>query len=68
MLNPAATNILTQNTSPYSLVIAVSRRAREISEVSEDNHQILVDKPVKLAVDEFMDNKFRIIEERTDES
>lgn len=68
MLNPAATNILTQSTSPYSLVIAVSKRAREISDESEDNHQILVDKPVKLAVDEFMDNKFRIIEERTDES
>jgi len=67
MLNPAATNILTQNTSPYSLVIAVSKRAREISEDAENNHQILVEKPVKLAVDEFCANKYRVVEEKTDE-
>lgn len=67
MLNPAATKTLTQNASPYSVVVAVAKRAREISEEYEENHQILSEKPVKLAVEEFCANKYRIVEEKVDE-
>ena len=67
MLNPAAAQIIGQSSSPYSLVIAVAKRAREISEEYEENNQILVEKPVKLAVDELCENRYRIIEDRTDE-
>ena len=53
--------------SYYSVVIAVAKRAREIVEKAEENNQILVEKPVDLAVQDFVDDKVRIIETETEE-
>lgn len=65
MLNPDLRNVLTGKTSRYSLVIATAKRAREISEVAEEKGEIIVEKPVTLAVNEFIDGKY-IIEEPED--
>ena len=66
MLKPS--NIIkTPHKSYYSVVIAVAKRAREIVEKAEENNQILVEKPVDLAVQDFVDDKVRIIETETEE-
>jgi len=61
LLNPADMYNLNQKNSPYANVIAVSKRAREISEAYEEQHEIMTDKPLKLAIGEFVQDKCRII-------
>lgn len=61
MLKPSANIIRTPHKSHYSLVIAVAKRAREITDEANSMH-FEVDKPVDLAVQDFVANKYRIIE------
>lgn len=62
MLKPSADLILEPDQSRYSLVVAVSKRAREIAAEAERRGDILIEKPVDLAVHEIMDHKYVIIE------
>ena len=62
MIKPIADLILTPEQSRYSLVVAIAKRAREISEEAEKNREVLEEKPVELAVREYMDHKFTMIE------
>ena len=62
MLRPAMNQIATHGESYYSVVIAVAKRAREITQEAEDNNEIIVEKPVDLAVQDFVDEKYKIIE------
>lgn len=52
---------LNQKNSPYANVIAVSKRAREISEAYEEQHEIMTEKPLKIAINEFAKDKCRIV-------
>lgn len=62
MLKPSCNIIKTPHKSNYSVVIAVAKRAREITQEAEDNNEIIVEKPVDLAVQDFVDEKYKIIE------
>lgn len=62
MIKPIADLILTPEQSRYSLVIAIAKRARQIAEEAEANKVILDDKPVQMAVEEYMSHKIRMIE------
>ncbi len=62
MLKPSDNKIRTPHQSAYSLVIAVAKRARQIAEQAEENGDVLTEKPVDLAVHDFIDNKYKIIE------
>ncbi len=62
MFNPDLRNVLKNNTSRYSLVTAVAKRAREISSDAQDNSEILTEKPVSLALDEIITGKFEVVE------
>ncbi len=62
MLKPSENKITTPHQSNYSLVIAVAKRARQIAERAEEDHEILLEKPVDLAVRDFRENKFKIVE------
>lgn len=81
MLRPAIGEIMNNNGSYFSLVIAVAKRAREITDdveaikkdmIERNNGKLPLDlgtnrnylqaKPVKLAVEEFATQKFRIVE------
>ena len=55
---------LSNNTtvSYYSLVVAIAKRAREIAEEAELKGEILVEKPVDLAVNEYIEGAFKIVE------
>ena len=55
-------DMLDAKASRYALVIAVAKRAREITDEVNDKGIILEDKPVNIAIKEFIDGKFDIIE------
>ena len=63
MLRPAAVQILKNNESYYSLVVAVAKRAREITENAFENKTVLNERPVKIAVDEFASGECKLIED-----
>ncbi len=62
MINPNFREILKDKTSRYSLVIAVAKRAREISEDSDMADKIGTEKPVTYALDELIAGKLHIVE------
>lgn len=49
--------------SRYALVIGVAKRAREISDGFKEEGIITDDKPVLLAIDDFKNHKYNILEE-----
>lgn len=53
-------DIVKDNENCYSFVVAIAKRARQISEKANDEAVILDDKPVHMAVKEFVAGKFRI--------
>lgn len=62
MLNADLNKVLKGKTSRYSLVIATAKRARRIAQEAEENNEIIVEKPVTLALEEFLDGKYEIVE------
>lgn len=46
--------------SKYSLVMAVAKRAREISAEAEENEYILEEKAVNLAIEDFLSGDYEI--------
>ena len=62
MFNPDLSPVLKEHISRYSLVTATAKRAREISQEAEDNNEILIEKPVSLALEDFLEGKYEIIE------
>ena len=62
MFNPDLTNVLKNKTSRYSLVTAVAKRAREIAGSAQENHEILEEKPVSIALDEIITGKYEVVE------
>ncbi|MBR5543577.1 MAG: DNA-directed RNA polymerase subunit omega [Oscillospiraceae bacterium] len=57
MLYPAMSELLKEVNGRYLLVNLTARRAREISEYSEENQIELSEKPVSLAVGEIAEGK-----------
>lgn len=57
MLYPALNELSSYIPNRYMLVNVVARRARQISEASEDSGTPLRDKPVTLAIHEVADGK-----------
>lgn len=62
MLNPDLRLLLKDNTSRYSLVTAVAKRARTITEDPVLSEKCGTEKPVSYALDEFLEGKFEIKE------
>ncbi|MGN0607850.1 MAG: DNA-directed RNA polymerase subunit omega [Oscillospiraceae bacterium] len=63
MLRPTLAQIATKGESYYSVVIAVAKRAREITDELCSKEQILEQKPVKTAIEEFAARKYLIVED-----
>lgn len=53
--------------SRYALVIGVAKRAREIAQNFKDENIITDDKPVLLAIEDFKNHKYNILEPETEE-
>lgn len=62
MFNPDLRNVLKDRTSRYSLVTAVAKRAREISDEAKENDEILEEKSVSIALDEIVSGKYKVVE------
>lgn len=54
--------------SRYSTVIGVAKRAREIAEKAVEDKEILTEKPVKTAMTQLIEGKFRIVTLETKEA
>lgn len=63
MLRPAVSQLITKNESYYSLVVAVAKRARQIANELYENGQVLEEKPVRTAVEEFASGKCKLVED-----
>ena len=61
MFNPDLKNVL-NHLSRYSLVTATAKRARQISDEALENGEIMVEKPVSIALDEIVEGKYKVIE------
>ncbi len=64
MLRPAATQLLKNGESTYSLVIAVAKRAREITDEAYEEKLKLNEKTVKMAVEQLSNGEYKIIEKK----
>ena len=67
MLYPSMNKLMESVDSRYSLVIAVAKHARQISDEAEKTNEILDDKPVKLSINDIADKKVKIIMHEPDE-
>lgn len=59
---PSVDDIFAGKQSKYALAIAVAKRAREITENMENDKGKVYDKPVIVAVEEFQNHKYAILE------
>ena len=58
MHRPSAPELLKPGQSYYSLVVAIAKRARDIAQQADENHEILSEKPVKMAVEDFSKGRY----------
>ena len=63
MLRPSVNQLITKNESSYSLVIGVAKRAREVADEIYAQKEVLEEKPVKTAIRELANGKYRIVED-----
>ncbi len=61
MLKPEIGQLLNECDSSYSLVVAIAKRSRDIAENALERHNILEDKAVNIAIDEFAAHQLRIV-------
>ena len=61
MLAPNDIEELKGENSRYAVVIGVAKRARRIAEEAEENKEILIEKPVSLAINDFREGNCSII-------
>ena len=62
MHRPSLSEILKPGESYYSLVVAVAKRARTIAVDAEADGEILIEKPVQMAVEDFAYGSYSLIE------
>ena len=62
MLRPAMNDILKSGQSYYSFVLAIAKRARDIAQNFKDENVITDEKPVLLAIEDFKNHKYNILE------
>lgn len=63
MRNPDLRDLLTGETTRFSLVTATAKRARDIVDDALSNKEpITEEKPVSLALDDLLEHRYRIIE------
>lgn len=62
MLKPEISQLIEENDSTYSLVVAVAKRSRDLAQRAQEHEIELYDKPVNVAIDEFGQHKLRVVE------
>ena len=67
MLRPTDIEKLKGNNSRYAVVVGVAKRAREIAEEAEAHGEILIEKPVSLAINDFKNGDYKLIVPKEEE-
>lgn len=67
MLNAKIESVIKDCHSRYSVVVAVARRARQIADDVEARQEILIEKPVNMALNEIADRKIIVVEPKLEE-
>ncbi|MCI6006879.1 DNA-directed RNA polymerase subunit omega [Oscillospiraceae bacterium LCP25S3_E10] len=62
MRKPSVEDMLNNKTTRYSLVMAVAKRARQIAAENEKKDEVVDEKPVLEAIEDFKNNKYSILE------
>ena len=62
MKKPSIDEMMSGKQSRYALVIAVAKRAREILEDASQEQKILQNKSVLMAIEDFKNHKYEILE------
>lgn len=62
MRKPSVEDMLNNKTTRYSLVMAVAKRARQIAAENEKTDEVVDEKPVLEAIEDFKNNKYSILE------
>ena len=57
MLNPAIGKLINNYKNRYELVLEIAKRSRKISEKAENEGEIIIEKPVTLAMNELAREK-----------
>ncbi len=52
MLNPAIGKLIEHYNDRYKLVLKVADRAREVSKAAQEREEILIEKPVSIAINQ----------------
>ena len=61
MLAPSDIEELKGDNSRYAVVVGVAKRARQIAQDAIENHEIIIEKPVSLAIKDFKDGDCSLI-------
>ena len=67
MLKPTDIEQIRGNNSRYAVVVAVAKRARDISADAEASGTILIEKPVSLAINDFRTGDYKMMFNRQEE-
>ena len=67
MLKPSDIEDLRGKESRYAVVVGVAKRAREIAEEAEAHGEILIEKPVSLAINDFKNGDYKLIVPKEEE-
>ncbi|MCI8554075.1 MAG: DNA-directed RNA polymerase subunit omega [Clostridiales bacterium] len=67
MLKPTDIETIRGKESRYAVVVGVAKRAREIADAAEAGGEILIEKPVSLAINDFKSNDVKLIVHRDGE-
>lgn len=62
MIRPSIDDMIANRTTRYALVVAVAKRARQISSEFEDEGIVTDKKPVLMAIDDFKHHRYSILE------
>lgn len=67
MLKPSDIEDIRGKESRYAVVVGVAKRAREIAEEAESHGDIIIEKPVSLAINDFRNGDYKLIVPKEEE-
>jgi len=59
MLKPSDIEQLKGENSRYAIVVAVAKHARDIADKAIENGEIIIEKPVSLAIEDFKSGEYK---------
>ena len=62
---PSVNDLIKEDENCYSFVVAIAKRARKIAEKANEESILLDEKPVKMAIEDYVEGKFHIAPQQT---